>query len=126
MKRIAPIFLFALLTTGCAVSSQETATVAPNGEAKKEYLEIANYTRPCDAGAMRMQCMQVRHITDFADGKPNYKNTNWENFYFSIENFTHNTKKNQFVEVLVYPVKNPPADAPNLRYKLVKVLNVRQ
>ncbi|TCP09108.1 heat shock protein HslJ [Crenobacter luteus] len=76
-----------------------------------EYLTVAPFTRPCSAGAGKMDCLQVKG----ADGA-------WQHFYGGIEGFTPEPGVGYTLKVRVIPVANPPADAPNRRVVLERVV----
>ncbi|MFN4081307.1 MAG: DUF4377 domain-containing protein, partial [Saprospiraceae bacterium] len=75
---------------------------------------IGPETLPCSAGAAKLECMQVKWSKDQAD---------WENFYGQIEGFEF--EKGYEYELLVREKKiaNPPADAPGIKYALVKTVS---
>lgn len=74
-------------------------------------LFIAAKTEPCDAGAMKKDCMKIKYSAD---------NPEWEFFYDNIEGFTYEPGNEYELIVNVEKVDNPPADASNLKYTLVK------
>lgn len=78
---------------------------------RSEYLTVAPFTRPCSAGAGRMDCLQVKG----ADGA-------WQHFYGAIEGFAPEPGVTYTLKVRVIPVANPPADAPNRRVVLERVV----
>ncbi|WP_052190705.1 META and DUF4377 domain-containing protein [Chitinibacter sp. ZOR0017] len=75
-------------------------------------LWVGPETKPCSAGVMKMDCLQVKTS---ATGE-------WENFYNSIAGFQPEAGKSYRLKVKIEKVANPPADASNLRYSLIKVL----
>lgn len=74
-------------------------------------LFIAAQTEPCSAGAMKKDCMKVKYRAD---------NPEWELFYDNIEGFTYEPGNEYELIVNVEKVDNPPADASDLKYTLVK------
>lgn len=74
-------------------------------------LFIAAKTEPCSAGAMKKDCMKVKYSAD---------NPEWELFYNNIEGFTYEPGNEYELIVNVEKVDNPPADASDLKYTLVK------
>ncbi|MGJ8664763.1 MAG: DUF4377 domain-containing protein [Patiriisocius sp.] len=69
----------------------------------------------CDAGAGKIQCLQIHK-------GENIDNPKWENFYSTIEGFTFEKGFLKKIEVKEEQVKNPPADASSIKYTLVKEL----
>lgn len=84
-----------------------TATLAPN----HKILEVAPTEVDC-TGVGARKCLQVRE----AGGQ-------WQTFYAPIEGFTFEDGWRYRLQVVVTPVKNPPADGSSLRYQLVRVLD---
>lgn len=74
-------------------------------------LFIAAQTEPCSAGAMKKNCMKVKYSAD---------NQEWELFYNNIEGFTYEPGNEYELIVNIEKVGNPPADASDLKYTLVK------
>ncbi|WP_166726949.1 META and DUF4377 domain-containing protein [Crenobacter cavernae] len=89
----------------------EQPTTAPAVETSR-YLTVAPFTAPCSAGVAKMQCLQVRE-SDSGD---------WQNFYGGIEGFTPQPGIQYTLKVRVIPIANPPADAPNRRVVLERVV----
>jgi uncharacterized lipoprotein NlpE involved in copper resistance len=85
-----------------------------NSRANGKTLYIAAETKPCQAGVMQKECMQIKWKKDQKD---------WENFYDNIEGFIYE-KGNEY-ELIINETKidYPPADAPNIKYTLVKVVS---
>lgn len=101
---IAPLFL---LLAGCSQNSL-TNTVADN--TKTLYID----SEPADCvGVAPMKCMKVKESPD----------ADWEFFYQSIDGFTYEPGYRYRVSVKITNVPNPPADAPDIRYQLISVLN---
>jgi hypothetical protein len=49
---------------------------------------------------------------------------NWGNFFGSIEGFTFKPDFSYKLLVTVSKIENPPADSPNLKYTLVRLLDL--
>jgi heat shock protein HslJ len=80
--------------------------------ANQKIFEIAPNLADCVA-MIKTQCMQVRE----PDG-------NWGNFFGSIEGFTFKPDFSYKLLVTVSKIENPPADSPNLKYTLVRLLDL--
>ncbi len=78
---------------------------------KTQVMYVKENTVPC-TGVAPMDCMQVRVENE----------TEWSNFYSNIQGFKYVPGYQYKLLVLVTPVKNPPMDAPNVRYTLRKIL----
>ena len=74
-------------------------------------MDIASQQVAC-VGAFPQQCFRVRQQPD----------TTWTTFYDSIDGFEFVAGFEYTVGVRVREVSNPPADASNRAYKLLKVL----
>ncbi|XZG69386.1 DUF4377 domain-containing protein [Chitinibacteraceae bacterium HSL-7] len=81
-----------------------------------ETWEIAPDTKPCSAGAGRMDCLQVR--------KPGAQA--WQFHYFGIDGLTKEAGVGYVVKVRQERIDNPPADAPDRRWVLVEVLETKR
>lgn len=75
---------------------------------------IASETQPCDAGIRRMNCMKV---------KWNKNEKEYSLFYDEIEGFNYEAENEYELIISEEKVKNPPADASSVRYKLVKLVS---
>ncbi|WP_026470932.1 META and DUF4377 domain-containing protein [Alkanindiges illinoisensis] len=95
-------------------------------QAETIFLEISPKTQNCDAGVRQMQCLQVREVKYNDQGLKSYASTSWENFYDSIEGYTHNTNERVIIRAKKYPVKNPPADASSAAYVLDMIVEREQ
>lgn len=84
-----------------------TATLGANDK----ILEVAPTKVDC-VGVAPMKCLQVREVGG-----------TWKNFYSAIEGFEFVEGYRYRLQVNVEKVANAPADASNLRYKLVRVLD---
>lgn len=78
-------------------------------------LQVASRRRHC-TGMIEMQCLQVRELMP---GQPPQK---WGPFWGEIAGFNHVPGKRYTLRVRKDKIENPPADAPNTRYTLLKVL----
>jgi heat shock protein HslJ len=78
----------------------------------QKILEIAPTLVDCE-GFIKTQCMQVRE-----PGK------DWENFFGSIEGFSFKPDYSYKLLVNITKIENPPADSPNLKYTLVRLLDL--
>ncbi|WKS94805.1 DUF4377 domain-containing protein [Riemerella columbina] len=106
MKKIIVFLLFVLGIYACQRNSTTSS--------QEKNIWVAPETQPCDAGVMRKQCLLI---------KWNKNDQDWQYFYNDIEGFTH--EKGYTYELLVREeaVENPPADASQWRYILVKVIS---
>ena len=91
-------------------------------KAETIFLEIAPTTKPCTAGAGKMQCLQVKEVKYNEQGLKTYTGSQWQNFYDNIDGFKHNTNQQVIVRVNRYKVSNPPADASSYAYVLDTVI----
>lgn len=78
-------------------------------------LQVAPKRRQC-TGMIEMQCLQVRELVP---GKAPQK---WMPFFGEIAGFKHARGQRYTLRVRKDKIENPPADAPNTRYTLLKVL----
>lgn len=63
-----------------------------------------------------MKCMKVKQDP----------NADWEYFYGSIQGFDYQPGYQYTLKVKQFDIANPPADAPNIRYELVEIINKTQ
>lgn len=80
------------------------------------YLEIAPQTKPCVAGVMQTQCLQVKKVSYNALGKKQTLDENWLNFYSPIEGYQHNNHEQVVIQMKQIQIKNPPMDSAHIRY----------
>jgi heat shock protein HslJ len=92
------------------ITQHWTKPVTPS--ATQKILEIAPNLADC-VGVMKTQCMQVRE-----------PGGNWGNFFGAIEGFTFKPDYSYKLLVNVSKIENPPADSPNLKYTLVRLLDL--
>lgn len=78
-------------------------------------LEVGPKRRPC-TGVVEMQCLMVR---ERADGKHRQK---WQALMGTIVGFDYVPGKRYKLRVRKDHIENPPADAPDTTYTLLKVL----
>lgn len=81
-------------------------------QSKNEILIVADRRADC-TGVAPMKCLQVKKPQD----------EKWSLFYQNIENFDYVEGYTYVLRVRVDTVKNPPADASKLKYRLRKVLH---
>ncbi len=94
--------LFAVLMFSSAVFAQT----------KSEILIVADQKADC-RGVALIKCLQIKNPQD----------ERWTLFHQNIENFNYVEGYTYVLRVKVETVKNPPADASNLKYRLRKILN---
>ncbi|MBU2919730.1 DUF4377 domain-containing protein [Winogradskyella psychrotolerans] len=104
------VVILTVMLSSCSTTKKTTATYWVNS-AKVD----------CDAGAGKTTCLQVSK----AD---NYKNTEWSNFYATINGFNFEPGYLQKIEVAETQLdsKSVPADASSIQYDLIKVLEKKQ
>ena len=73
---------------------------------------IGSNVAPCMAGVIETECMQVKWTKD---------QESWENFFGQIDGFDFEKGFEYELAVREEKVKNPPADAPAVKYSLVKI-----
>ncbi|UBB18306.1 META and DUF4377 domain-containing protein [Comamonas odontotermitis] len=81
------------------------------------FLEVGPQTKPCSAGVMRTQCLQVRDVHYDSAGRKTTTGE-WGNFYGNIEGYQHEPGIRNVLRVKRYTVQNPPADASRYAYVL--------
>jgi hypothetical protein len=74
-------------------------------------LEVAPQTVTCQGEGVH-ECLRVREPPE----------TEWRNFFGSIEGFTHETGHRYLIRVARRRVANPPADGSSFEYRLLEVL----
>lgn len=105
-KRIfMAISMIGIMLSACSTARKVT----------EKTIYISAETKSCQLGEMQAECMQVKWTKSQKD---------WENFgqTTDIEGFTF--EKGYEYELVIHETKvdNPPADAPSIKYKLVKLL----
>ncbi len=63
-------------------------------------------------GVAPIKCMKIKESPS----------ADWQFFYGSIQGFDYEPGYNYELEVKQFDVPNPPADAPSMRYELVKII----
>lgn len=89
--------------------------VQANAAGKTETLYVNNKLVDC-VGVAPQKCMQVRTSPK----------GEWTLFYSGIDGFDYEPGYKYKLKVNITKVKNPPADASSLNYKLVKVLSKKK
>jgi hypothetical protein len=82
-------------------------------------LEVAPERRKC-RGMVDMQCLMVQEWTQ--EGEPHPAPPAWRPLFAGIVGFEHQPGKQYTLRVRKDKIQNPPADAPDTRYTLLKVL----
>lgn len=82
-----------------------------SSERRVQDLVVAAAKLPC-FGAGSQLCLYVRP----------YASLNWEYFYGEIEGFVHEEGFEYLIRVERTTIKNPPADGPYYRFRLLDVL----
>ena len=116
------------LTLTTAQGERMTFIGTPTAETKygnagqTQFLEIAAHTQPCDAGVMKMQCLQAREIRYDAQGLKTFMGE-WQYFYDPIEGYTHRDGTRNILRLKRYERPQPiPADASSYVYVLDMVV----
>jgi len=106
-KIIAIICTVTVLLSSCDITKRAT----------KKTLYISADTRICNAGEFQKECMLIKWSKDQKE---------WNNFSDNIDGF--NYEKGNEYELLVSEIKveNPPADASDLKFKLVKIISQKK
>lgn len=95
---------------------EETMNQTETPETKEVQNIVTMYVGPKQVdctGVGPMKCLQVRETED----------GEWTLFYSSIQGFEYEEGYNYTLEVRKEDVPNPPADAPSIRYILVKEIS---
>jgi len=82
-----------------------------NKKENEKTIYIRSETKPCTAGVMQKECLQVKWTKDQKE---------WELFYDDIEGFTYEKSKEYVLMISEEKVENPAADASSVKYKFVK------
>jgi len=115
------------LTTGkgdvLVFAPEPTAETRYGGPGETVFLEVAAKTQKCSHPLIPdYQCLQVREVKFDDKGLKQGEPGKFENFYGSIEGYTHEDGVRNVVRVKRFAVKNPPADAPSQAYVLDMVV----
>ncbi|UPG90669.1 DUF4377 domain-containing protein [Luteibacter aegosomaticola] len=103
--RIALLSAAALALAGCA-------TTGDHHGSRERTLYISAEKAPCSAGAMKTECLQYRE-------QPNQP---WQLNYAPVDNFEWKPGNEYLVKVTEVEVKNPPADASRVRWRVDKIV----
>lgn len=115
--RGAAVIALALVAVSCgdgtSAHSDEVAASAADAAPAVDTTRIwvAPETVECVGEAVQ-DCLQVKTSED----------GEWELFYDEIEGFTHAQGTAYVLDVEISEIKDPPADASSLRYRLVRVV----
>lgn len=99
------------------LSGQPTDATRFGSAGETIFLEVGPETKPCNAGVIDTQCLQVREVRYDASSRKSYA-SDWQNFYAPIEGFTHEAGLRHVLRIKRYPIANPPADASSFAYVL--------
>lgn len=111
------LFLAVALTQSCTGAKGGSADSASD----TQIYWVSGTKAECDAGAGKMQCLQVHKGADL-------ENADWEYFYTGIEGFNFEEgylKKIEVKEEKIDPAQMP-ADASSVKYTMVKELEKKQ
>lgn len=102
---------------------EPTAETRFGGPGETVFLEVAAKTEKCSHPLIPdYQCLQVREVKFDDKGLKQGEPGKFENFYGTIEGYTHEDGVRNVVRVKRFAVKNPPADAPSQAYVLDMVV----
>lgn len=102
---------------------EPTAETRFGGPGERVFLEVAAQTRPCPHPLIKdKQCLQVREVKFDEQGLKQGEPGAFENFYDSIEGYTHEAGIRNVLRVNRFKVANPPADASSRAYVLDMVV----
>ena len=100
-----------------------TAETRFGGPGERVFLEVAAQTRPCPHPLIKdKQCLQVREVHFDDQGLKQGQPGEFENFYDSIEGYTHEAGTRNVLRVNRFKVANAPADASSRAYVLDMVV----
>lgn len=100
-----------------------TAETRFGGPGETVFIEVAAQTKPCPHPLIRdMQCLQTREVKFDDKGLKQGTPGAFENFYSSIEGYTHEPGTRNVLRVKRFAIANPPADAPAQAYVLDMVV----
>lgn len=105
MKKLLLASSMLVLLAGC-----QTVKPADTDNTKTFYVDSA--LADC-MGVAPMKCMKVKENP----------NDDWQLFYSSIQGFEYQPGFTYTLQVKQFDVPNPPADAPSIRYELVKIID---
>jgi hypothetical protein len=84
-------------------------------------LEVAAHRRPCH-GLFEKQCLVVREVQDSRSKNLGQEGRKWEPLYEEIAGFKKAPGKRYILRVHKDRLENPPADASDTNYTLLRVL----
>lgn len=105
MKKLLPFFLFSILFFSCKKENEEFET--------KIFIVAAQKTTCMPIYGTLHPCLQVKE-------NPNEP---FHGFNEAIEGFNYEVGFEYTLEVKVYDIPNPPADASSKRYVLLKIIS---
>lgn len=104
-------------------AAEPTAETRYGGEGETVFIEVAAQTRPCSHPLIPdMQCLQTREVRFDANGLKQGTPGAFENFFGSIEGYTHEDGVRNVLRVKRYTIANPPADGSSQAYVLDMVV----
>lgn len=102
---------------------EPTAETRFGGPGERVFLEVAAQTKACPHPLIKdKQCLQVREVRYDDQGLKQGEPGAFENFYDSIEGYTHEAGIRNVLRVKRFKVANPPADASSQAYVLDMVV----
>ena len=102
---------------------EPTAETRYGGPGETAFLEVAAQTKPCNHPLIpNMQCLQVREIKYDAQGIKTGTDGAFQNFYESIEGYSHEPGVRNVLRVKRYKRDPVPADASSVAYVLDMVV----
>ncbi|MEU8901215.1 DUF4377 domain-containing protein [Nocardia sp. NPDC048505] len=105
--------LVAMPLTGCSADQSAAAPATSTAPAAQQFeIEVAAQEVPC-TGVAPMQCLQVRKDPQ----------AEWELHYFGIDGFDYQPGYTYRLLIEERPWVDPPADAPSVTWRLVRVLD---
>jgi len=84
-------------------------------------LEVAAHRRPCN-GLFEKQCLVVREVEDSRSKNLGQAGRKWEPLFDEISGFKKVPGKRYIIRVRKDQLENPPLDASDTNYKLLRVL----
>lgn len=121
MKTITTFFILAVMlsTNACQEGKKEEKKI--DSDITTNTYWVNSYKKECSGGAGKMHCLLISK-------NENLKDTSWEFFYSSIEDFTFKPGYFQQIKVEETPLdlKSVPADASSIQYRLIETLKEKQ
>jgi heat shock protein HslJ len=104
-------------------AGEPTAQTRYGGPGERVFLEVAGQTKPCPHPMIPgKQCLQVREVEYDDKGLKVDSPGPFEDFYDSIDGYTHDDGVRNVLRVDRYAIRNPPADGSNFAYVLDMVV----